>query len=94
MNDDVNDHHSYPESSLSRAAAPAAAAVSTLSATPSASHAAHARSDFFTRDLVNQAIAAIPTLGVQQAAEFLASMNVPAEVAIRTLIYKGRRDQF
>ncbi|MDQ1835003.1 hypothetical protein [Massilia scottii] len=52
------------------------------------------RTDFRTRDVVNQAIAAIPTLGVQQAAEYLAAMNVPPEVAIRTLIYKGtRRDE-
>ena len=47
------------------------------------------RTDFFTRDVVNQAIAAIPTLGVQQAAEYLAAMNVPPEVAIRTLIFRG-----
>ena len=50
---------------------------------------AHPRTDFFTRDVVNQAIAAIPTLGVQQAAEYLASMNVPPEVAIRTLRFRG-----
>ena len=37
------------------------------------------RTDFLTRDLVNQ------------AAEFLSSMNVPAEVAIRTLVYPARR---
>ena len=49
------------------------------------------RSDFRTRDVVNQAIAAVPTLGVQKAAEFLASMNVPSEVAIRTLVYGARR---
>ena len=50
----------------------------------------HPRTDFFTRDVVNQAIAAIPVLGVQQAAEYLASMNVPPEVAIRTLVYRGK----
>ena len=56
-----------------------------------ASPAAHpSRTDFFTRDVVNQAIAAIPTLGVQQAAEYLAAMKVPPEVAIRTLIYRGK----
>ena len=49
----------------------------------------HPRTDFFTRDVVNQAIAAIPVVGVQQAAEYLASMNVPPEVAIRTLKYRG-----
>ncbi|MDQ1813231.1 hypothetical protein RBA41_07940 [Massilia sp. CCM 9210] len=58
------------------------------------SEATSPRTDFRTRDVVNQAIAAIPTLGVQQAAEYLAAMNVPPEVAIRTLIYKGtRRDE-
>ena len=49
------------------------------------------RSDFRTRDVVNQAVAAVPTLGVQKAAEFLAAMNVPSEVAIRTLVYGTRR---
>ncbi|ATQ78014.1 hypothetical protein CR152_28525 [Massilia violaceinigra] len=58
------------------------------------SEASSPRTDFRTRDVVNQAIAAMPTLGVQQAAEYLAAMNVPPEVAIRTLIYKGpRRDE-
>jgi hypothetical protein len=51
----------------------------------------HARTDFRTRDVVNQAIAAIPTLGLQKVAEFLSAMNVPPEVAIRTLVYPGRR---
>ncbi|MFB9243612.1 hypothetical protein IV454_28425 [Massilia antarctica] len=52
------------------------------------------RTDFRTRDVVNQAIAALPTLGVQQAAEYLAAMNVPPEVAIRTLMHKStRRDE-
>jgi hypothetical protein len=50
-----------------------------------------ARTDFRTRDVVNQAIAAIPTLGLQQVAEFLSAMNVPPEVAIRTLVYPDRR---
>jgi hypothetical protein len=49
------------------------------------------RTDMRTRDLVNQAIASIPTLGLQRAAEFLAAMNVPAEVAVRTLVYPDRR---
>lgn len=49
------------------------------------------RTDFRTRDVVNQAIAAIPTLGVQQVAEFLSAMNVPAAVAIRTLAGSARR---
>lgn len=49
------------------------------------------RTDFRTRDVVNQAIAAIPTLGLQQVAEFLNAMNVSPEVAIRTLVYPQRR---
>lgn len=53
--------------------------------------ARHPRTDFRTRDVVNQAIASLPTVGVQRAAEFLSSMNVPAEVAIRTLVYPDRR---
>lgn len=51
----------------------------------------HQRVDGRTSDLVNQAIASIPTLGLQRAAEFLATMNVPAEVAVRALVYPGRR---
>jgi hypothetical protein len=49
------------------------------------------RTDMRTRDLVNQAVASIPTLGLQRAAEFLAAMNVPADVAVRTLVYPHRR---
>lgn len=49
------------------------------------------RTDGRTRDLVNQAVASIPTLGLQRAAEFLATMNVPAEVAVRALVYPHRR---
>jgi hypothetical protein len=49
------------------------------------------RSDVRTCDLINQAIASIPSVGLQRAAEFLASMNVPAEIAIRTLVYPARR---
>jgi hypothetical protein len=48
----------------------------------------HSRTDFRTRNVVNQAI---PTVGLQRAAEFLSAMNVPAEVAIRTLVYPHRR---
>ena len=51
----------------------------------------HIRTDFRTRDVVNQAIAAIPTLGLQKAAEFLSAMNVPPEVAIRALAYPVKR---
>jgi hypothetical protein len=49
------------------------------------------RTDMRTRDLINQAVASIPTLGLQRAAEFLASMNVPAEIAVRALVYPNRR---
>lgn len=49
------------------------------------------RTDSRTRDLVNQAVASVPTLGLQRAAEFLATMNVPAEVAVRVLVYPNRR---
>jgi hypothetical protein len=49
------------------------------------------RTDMRTRDLVNQAVASIPALGLQRAAEFLAAMNVPAEIAVRTLVYPNRR---
>jgi hypothetical protein len=49
------------------------------------------RTDMRTRDLVNQAVASVPTLGLQRAAEFLAAMNVPAEIAVRTLVYPHRR---
>jgi hypothetical protein len=49
------------------------------------------RTDMRTRDLVNQAVASVPTLGLQRAAEFLAAMNVPAEIAVRTLVYPNRR---
>ena len=49
------------------------------------------RTDDRTRDLINQAVASVPTLGLQRAAEFLATMNVPAEVAVRVLVYPNRR---
>jgi len=49
------------------------------------------RMDMRTRDLVNQAVASVPTLGLQRAAEFLAAMGVPAEIAVRTLVYPNRR---
>jgi hypothetical protein len=52
---------------------------------------AHIRTDFRTRDVVNQAVAAIPSLGLQKAAEFLSAMNVPPEVAIRALAYPVKR---
>jgi hypothetical protein len=49
------------------------------------------RTDMRTRDLINQAVASIPALGLQRAAEFLAAMNVPAEIAVRALVYPHRR---
>jgi len=49
------------------------------------------RTDMRTRDLVNQAVASVPSLGLQRAAEFLAAMNVPAEIAVRMLVYPNRR---
>lgn len=49
------------------------------------------RTDLRTRDLINQAIASVPTLGVQRAAAFLAAMNVPADVAVRCLCNPTRR---
>jgi hypothetical protein len=60
-------------------------------ATPNRHDIKRPRTDFRTRDVVNQAIASIPTVGLQRAAEFLSAMNVPAEVAIRTLVYPNRR---
>jgi len=59
--------------------------------TADASGVRRQRTDIRTRDLVNQAIASVPTLGLQRAAEFLATMNVPAEVAVRVLVYPNRR---
>ena len=53
--------------------------------------AAHIRTDFRTRDVVNQAVAAIPSLGLQKAAEFLSAMNVPPEVALRARVYPVKR---
>ncbi|WP_296952518.1 hypothetical protein [uncultured Massilia sp.] len=49
------------------------------------------RNDMRTRDLVNQAVASVPTLGLRRAAAFLAAMNVPADIAVRTLVYPQRR---
>jgi hypothetical protein len=49
------------------------------------------RTDMRTRDLVNQAVASVPTLGLPRAAEFLAEMGVPSEIAVRVLVYPNRR---
>jgi hypothetical protein len=54
-------------------------------------HRQQVRSDYRTRDVVNQAIAALPEIGLRRAAEFLAAMGVPHEVAVRTLIYPSQR---
>lgn len=51
----------------------------------------HARTDRRTRDLVDQAIAALPDLGLRASAAFLASQGVPHEVALRALVYPERR---
>lgn len=62
-----------------------------VAAEPPAQATRRQRTDGRTRDLVNQAVASIPTLGLPRAAEFLATMNVPAEVAVRVLVYPSRR---
>jgi hypothetical protein len=54
-------------------------------------HRQQVRSDLRTRDVVNQAIAALPEIGLRRAAEFLAAMGVPHHVAVRTLIYPSQR---
>jgi len=52
------------------------------------------RTDMRTRDLVNQAVASVPALGLPQAAEFLAAMGVPSDVAVRALVYPDRRRMY
>jgi hypothetical protein len=49
------------------------------------------RSDVRTRDLINQAIASVPTLGMRRAAAFLAASNVPPEIALRCLLHPEKR---
>lgn len=56
-----------------------------------ASRPQHVRADRMTSEIVEQAIAAIPAVGLRQAAEFLSAMHVPASVAIRTLVYPQQR---
>ncbi|MES2129919.1 MAG: hypothetical protein V4463_21805 [Pseudomonadota bacterium] len=53
--------------------------------------AARPRTDMRTRAVVDQAIAAMPAIGLREAAEFLSAMNVSPEVAIRTLVYPHKR---
>jgi len=52
------------------------------------------RTDVRTRDIVNQAVASIPSVGLQRAAAFLEAMEVPAEIAVRALVYPNRRRVF
>jgi hypothetical protein len=54
-------------------------------------HRQQVRSDHRTRDIVNQAIAALPEVGLRRAAEFLFAMGVPHPVALRTLVYPALR---
>ncbi|HEU4851817.1 MAG TPA: hypothetical protein VFT37_06655 [Telluria sp.] len=49
------------------------------------------RTDESTREIVDQAIAAMPTVGLRRAAEFLAAMRVAPRVAVRALVYPQRR---
>jgi hypothetical protein len=49
------------------------------------------RIDLRTRDVINQAIAALPEVGLKRAAEFLAAMGVPQQTAVRTLVYPQQR---
>jgi hypothetical protein len=49
------------------------------------------RTDVWTREVVDQAIAAMPAIGLRQAAEFLSAMKVPPAIAVRTLVYPHRR---
>jgi hypothetical protein len=51
----------------------------------------HPRHDQKTRAVVDQAIAAVPAIGIREAAEFLSAMKVPPEVAVRTLVYPNKR---
>lgn len=51
----------------------------------------HPRTDRTTSELVDQAVSALPRVGLRQAAEFLAAMRVAPTVAVRTLVYPGRR---
>lgn len=51
----------------------------------------HARSNRKMRDIVDQAVSALPEVGIRKSAEFMASMHVPIEVAVRALVYPKRR---
>jgi hypothetical protein len=51
----------------------------------------HARTNRRMRDAVDKAITAVPEVGIRKSAEFLASMHVPVDVAVRALVYPKRR---
>ena len=65
--------------------------MTSTSALPGRNDVEQPRTDFRTRDLVNQAIAALPAVGLRRAASFLRIMRVPVDIAVRTLIYPQRR---
>ena len=52
-------------------------------------HRQQVRTDHRTRDIVNQAVAALPEVGLRRAAEILFAMGVPHPNAMRTLVYPG-----
>ncbi|WP_338759082.1 hypothetical protein [Massilia sp. METH4] len=52
---------------------------------------AHARTNRRMREIVDQAVTALPEVGIRKSAEFLASLQVPFEVAVRALVYPQRR---
>ena len=54
-------------------------------------HRQQVRTDHRTRDIVNQAVAALPEVGLRRAAEFLFGLGVPHPIAMRTLVYPGQR---
>jgi hypothetical protein len=51
----------------------------------------HARTNRRMGNVVDQAIAALPQAGIRKSAEYLFTMGVPLEVAVRTLVYPQRR---
>ena len=54
-------------------------------------HRQQVRTDHRTRDIVNQAVAALPEVGLRRAAAFLFAMGVPPPSAMRTLVDPGQR---
>jgi hypothetical protein len=51
----------------------------------------HARTNRAMGAIVDEAVTALPDVGVRRAAEFLASLGVPHEVAVRVLVYPHLR---